>query len=198
MSTPYNNEERRFALRMSLRLPIVISGRAEDGSAWSEPTETDDISTSGALFHLNQKVNRGERLYLRAHRPDGTPIEATALVVRVAPAIYGTARVGVQIAEPTENWLRLFVSWVADEQPAVTNDPAWSEPTETDDISTSGALFHLNQKVNRGERLYLRAHRPDGTPIEATALVVRVAPAIYGTARVGVQIAEPTENWLRL
>ena len=108
MSTPYNNEERRFALRMSLRLPIVVSGRAEDGSAWSEPTETDDISTSGALFHLNQKVNRGERLYLRAHRPDGAPIEVTALVVRVAPAIYGTARVGVQIAEPTENWLRLF------------------------------------------------------------------------------------------
>ena len=121
MSTPYNHEERRFALRMSLRLPIVISGRAEDGSAWSEPTETDDISTSGALFHLNQKVARGERLYIRAHRPDGSPIEATALVVRVAPAIYETARVGVQIAEPTENWLRLFVSWVADEQPATTD-----------------------------------------------------------------------------
>lgn len=116
MSTPYNNEEKRFALRMALRLPIVVSGRAEDGAAWSEPTETDDISTSGVLFHLNQKVNRGEKLYLRAHRPDGAPIEATAMVVRVAPAIYGTARVGVQIAEPTDNWLRLFVSWVADEQ----------------------------------------------------------------------------------
>ena len=96
MSTPYN-EEKRFALRMALRLPIVVSGRAEDGAAWSEPTETDDISTSGALFHLNQKVNRGERLYLRAHRPDGSPIEVTATVVRIAPAIYGTARVGVQI-----------------------------------------------------------------------------------------------------
>jgi len=123
MSTPLNNEERRFALRMSMRLPIVVSGRSEDGSAWSEPTETDDISTSGTLFHLNQKVSRGERLYVRAHRPDGAPIEVTALVVRVAPAIYGTARVGVQIAEPTENWLRLFVSWVADEQPQQT-DPA--------------------------------------------------------------------------
>ena len=100
----------------------MVSGRAEDGSAWSEPTETADISTSGALFHLNQRVTRGEHLYLRAHRPDGTPMEATAIVVRVAPAIYGTARVGVQIAEPTENWLRLFVSWVADEQP-VTSDP---------------------------------------------------------------------------
>ena len=105
MSRP-TNEERRFALRMALRLPIVVSGRAEDDSAWSEPTETDDISTLGALFHLNQKVSRGDQLYLRAHRPDGSPIEATARVVRIAPAIYGTARVGVQILEPADNWLR--------------------------------------------------------------------------------------------
>lgn len=129
MSTPYNNEERRFALRMALRLPIVVSGRAEDGSAWSEPTETDDISTSGALFHLNQKVSRGERLYLRAHRPDGAPIEVTAVVIRIAPAIYGTARVGVQIAEAAEGWLRLFVSWVADEQPAEQESDS-STPSE--------------------------------------------------------------------
>jgi hypothetical protein len=115
MTTP-TNEERRFALRMALRLPIVVSGRAEDGAAWSEPTETDDISTTGALFHLNQKVTRGEQLYLRAHRPDGAPIEVTARVVRIAAAIYGTARIGVAILEPTENWLRLFVSWVADDQ----------------------------------------------------------------------------------
>ena len=50
-------EEKRFALRMALRLPIVVSGRSEDGAAWSEPTETDDISTLGALFQLNQKIN---------------------------------------------------------------------------------------------------------------------------------------------
>jgi hypothetical protein len=126
MSTPYQNEERRFALRMALRLPIVVSGRADDGAAWSEPTETDDISTSGALFHLNQKVSIGENLYIRAHRPDGSPIEATATVVRVSPAIYGTARVGVQIVEPSENWMRLFVSWVADEQAAAPDDSASS------------------------------------------------------------------------
>jgi hypothetical protein len=129
MSNPYN-EEKRLTLRMALRLPIVVSGRSEDGAAWSEPTETDDISTGGALFHLNQKVNRGERLYLRAHRPDGAPIEVTVTVVRVAPAIYGTARVGVSIAEPVENWLRLFVSWVADEQPAQSdaeNEPSTPE-----------------------------------------------------------------------
>lgn len=111
-------EEKRFALRMALRLPIVVSGRADDGAAWSEPTETDDISTTGALFHLNQKVSAGENLYLRSHRPDGVPVEVKAQVIRTAPAVYGTARVGVQIVEPKDNWLRLFVSWVADDQTA--------------------------------------------------------------------------------
>lgn len=109
-------EEKRFALRMALRLPIVVSGRSDDGAAWSEPTETDDISTTGTLFHLNQTVATGENLYLRSHRPDGVPVEVKAEVVRVAPAVYGTARVGVNITELKENWLRLFVAWVADDQ----------------------------------------------------------------------------------
>lgn len=102
---------------MALRLPIVVSGRADDGAAWSEPTETDDISTTGALFHLNQKVSQGESLYIRSHRPDGVPVEVKARVVRVSPSNYGTARVGVAITEPMENWLRLFVAWIADDQP---------------------------------------------------------------------------------
>ncbi len=109
-------DEKRFALRMALRLPIVVSGRSDDGAAWSEPTETDDISTTGTLFHLNQKVSSGENLYLRSHRPDGVPVEVKAQVVRIAPAVYGSARIGVQILESKENWLRLFVAWVADDQ----------------------------------------------------------------------------------
>ncbi len=115
-NTSPQHEEKRFALRMALRLPIVVSGRADDGAAWSEPTETDDISTTGTLFHLNQQVSVGENLYLRSHRPDGVPVEVKAEVVRIAPAVYGTARVGVNIIEPKENWLRLFVAWVADDQ----------------------------------------------------------------------------------
>ncbi len=133
MSTLTNNQdEKRFALRMALRLPIVVSGRADDGAAWSEPTETDDISTSGALFHLNQKINKGEQLYVRAHKPDGAPIEVTAHVVRVAPAIYGTARIGVAISEPMDNWLRLFVSWVADESPASSDDDGSDDTSFSD------------------------------------------------------------------
>jgi hypothetical protein len=110
-------EEKRFALRMALRLPIVVSGRANDGATWSEPTETDDISTLGALFQLNQKIAQGDNLYIRSHRPDGVPVEVKAQVVRVAPANYGTSRVAVAIVEPKENWLRLFVAWIADDKP---------------------------------------------------------------------------------
>lgn len=100
---------------MALRLPVVVSGRTDDGAAWSEPTETDDISTTGTLFHLNQRVKNGENLYLRSHRPDGVPVEVKALVMRTAPATFGAIRVGVSIIEPKESWLRLFVAWVADD-----------------------------------------------------------------------------------
>jgi PilZ domain len=118
MSKTYQNEDRRVALRMALRLPLVVSGRTRDGSAWSEPTETDDISTIGASFHLNQKVKIGDALYIRAHQPDGSSIEATATIVRQSPAIYGTARLGVQIIDQSDVWTRLFVSWVADQESA--------------------------------------------------------------------------------
>lgn len=108
-------EEKRFALRMALRLPIVVSGRTEDGATWSEPTETDDISTLGALFQLNQPIAAGDSLYIRSHRPNGVPVEVKAQVVRILPASYGTSRVGVAIEEPKESWLRLFVAWIADD-----------------------------------------------------------------------------------
>lgn len=108
-------EEKRFALRMALRLPIVVSGRSEDGATWSEPTETDDISTLGALFQLNQKIEQGENLYIRSHRPDGVPVEVKAQAIRLSPASYGALRVGVAIIEPKESWMRLFVAWVADD-----------------------------------------------------------------------------------
>ncbi len=100
---------------MALRLPIVVSGRTNDGATWSEPTETDDISTLGALFQLNQSIAQGESLYIRSHKPNGVPVEVKAQVVRVTPASYGTSRVGVAIEESKESWMRLFVAWVADD-----------------------------------------------------------------------------------
>lgn len=117
MTTQSNLEEKRFALRLSLRLPVVVSGRTTDGETWSEPTETDNISTSGALFQLNQDVKSGEKLYVRSHRPDGMPVEVMAEVARVAASNYGPMRVGVAVRESNDGWIRFFVSWVADDQP---------------------------------------------------------------------------------
>lgn len=117
MTIQPNLEEKRFALRLSLRLPVVISGRTDEGETWSEPTETDNISTSGALFQLNQTVKSGERLYVRSHRPDGMPVEVMAEVARVAASNYGPMRVGVAVRELNDGWIRFFVSWVADDQP---------------------------------------------------------------------------------
>ena len=87
---------------MALRLPIVVSGRSEDGAAWSEPTETDDISTLGALFQLNQKIAPETMLYIRSHRPDGVPVEVKARSYVLSAASHGTSRVGVTIVEPKE------------------------------------------------------------------------------------------------
>ena len=101
---------------MALRLPIVVSGKAEDGATWSEPTETDDISTTGTLFQLNQKIPVDSVLYLRSHRPDGVAVEVRVRVVRTAPSNHGTTRIGGEIVEGKENWLRFFVAWVADDQ----------------------------------------------------------------------------------
>jgi hypothetical protein len=117
-----NSEERRFALRLALRLPIVVSGRADEGATWSEPTETENISTTGALFQLNQNVQVGDKLYIRSHRPDGIPVEVMAEVIRHASSSNGVAHVGVAVREAAEGWIRLFVAWVADDQPPGLSD----------------------------------------------------------------------------
>lgn len=115
MSTPYHKKERRFALRIPLRLPILVSdGEDIANTAWSEPTATDDISTKGALFSLNQEVHTGDRLQIRAKCQDGAPVVVAASVIRIALAVNGPTRVGVQIVDPTEDWLRLFASWIGD------------------------------------------------------------------------------------
>ena len=108
-------EEKRFALRMALRLPIVVSGRTDDGAAWSEPTETEDISTLGALFHLNQK-GRSRRKSVFAFAPTGRRSRRSQSQSRQKFAgqsrHFPRRRLDHRIKE---NWLRLFVAWIADD-----------------------------------------------------------------------------------
>jgi hypothetical protein len=41
--------------------------------------------------------------------------------MRTEPTIYGRACVGVAITDLTENWLRLFAEWIADNEPENEN-----------------------------------------------------------------------------
>lgn len=111
MNEPTDKQERRLAPRVSLCLPVIVSGREADGAAWCEPTATDDISVAGAHFRLNRMLSTGDRLSLRSRLPDGAAIEATAEVFRTSPSSYGATRVGVRISEPAEGWRHLFISW---------------------------------------------------------------------------------------
>lgn len=102
---------------MNLHLPIVVSKFSDDSEDWSEPTETNDVSIYGAMFHLNHQVNVNESLYLRSHLPEGIPVEVKAKVVWISPETPGSAGLGVAITELTDNWLKLFVAWIDGDLP---------------------------------------------------------------------------------
>lgn len=109
-------EEKRFALRMAFRLPLIVSGKSADGTAWSEPTETDDMSTTGVLFHLNRKTSADETISIRSHRSDGLSVDVAARVLRTSKTAQGTNIVAAAVTEPLEDWLCLFSSWVAEDK----------------------------------------------------------------------------------
>lgn len=109
-------EEKRFALRMAFHLPIIVSGKSADGTAWSEPTETDDMSTTGVLFHLNRKISADENISIRSHRSDGLSVDVAARVMRTSKTVQGTNIVAAAVTGSMEDWLCLFSSWAAEDK----------------------------------------------------------------------------------
>ena len=109
-------KENRFALRMEVRLPITVTGRTHTGIEWSEPCETENISTIGALFNLSREVKLGEQLHLCSHGPDETMVRMPAQVARTVSGKNDFTQVGVVVTEASESWLRFFVAWVAERQ----------------------------------------------------------------------------------
>ena len=111
--------ERRTRGRISLRLPLVVTGVAADGAAWCEPTQTDELSASGASFRLSNEVAVGDRLRVRAQQYGSRgAVQAEAVVVHSSPAPFGCTRVGVLVSGVTEVWLGFYLSWAEEAEGA--------------------------------------------------------------------------------
>ena len=122
---------------LAVALPVLVSSgnsaaeQRRDGDpssarewvgSWATAVTGGEATGISRTGFTDQSVSVGDSLYIRSHRPDGVPVEVKARVVRVAPGNYGTTRVGVAVTETKENWLRLFVAWIADDNVEVEEE----------------------------------------------------------------------------
>lgn len=61
--------DRRKELRLELPLPVVVEGKLPQGKSFKEETTLQDISATGAYFHLNSNVTVGSNLTLELEVP---------------------------------------------------------------------------------------------------------------------------------
>jgi hypothetical protein len=61
--------DQRHSSRMSLNVPVRVSGFAKDGKPWEEMTTSGDASRQGASFLLQQHVDRGQVVLLQLPLP---------------------------------------------------------------------------------------------------------------------------------
>jgi hypothetical protein len=93
----------RQEVRMSLNIPVRISGIHPDGVPWEEMSTTSDASRHGASFVLDMKVEKGEVLLLtlplpkrfRAYDINDQSYKVYSLVRSVIPVDKDTTQVGV-------------------------------------------------------------------------------------------------------
>lgn len=62
MSQDASGKNRRQDTRMSLSLPVKVQGFKADGTVWEEMSSLENVSASGAAFHVRHLVARGNVL----------------------------------------------------------------------------------------------------------------------------------------
>jgi PilZ domain len=94
--------ERRRSKRLSLDVPLVVRGEAEDTRVFQEGTLTLNVSAHGALVVLGTKVTVGQKLELMNLK---NWLEREGAVTHVGPHFTGFTRVGIEFAQPApEFW----------------------------------------------------------------------------------------------
>lgn len=91
--------------RVTLHLPLDVSGQEQTGATFAESTETENISGGGLCFETHRVLGVGSRLTLHIQLPEalrkhfgGKPVyRARAVVCRIEPGhTPGASRVGVR------------------------------------------------------------------------------------------------------
>lgn len=69
MAEPPDGRNRRQETRMTLSLPVRVQGFKPDGSTWEEMSTLENVSTSGAAFHVRHLVAKGHVFLLSMPLP---------------------------------------------------------------------------------------------------------------------------------
>ncbi|HET9530207.1 MAG TPA: response regulator [Blastocatellia bacterium] len=99
-----DEDNRRRCERHLLSIPASVTGHDEDGSEWSEETETIDVSRTGLILNLRRWTQHGKVMRLslplpdelRRHEHSDLNYEVYAIVRRIGPVSNGSKPVGME------------------------------------------------------------------------------------------------------
>jgi hypothetical protein len=108
MSTPNNRPaltaNQRRSQRILLSVPLRVSGKRANGTAFVEHTKTLIVSAHGALLQVEERVLQDQSLNLKNVV---TGEEVVCKVVDLNPGGSGLAEIGVEFAEPNPRFWRV-------------------------------------------------------------------------------------------
>lgn len=101
---PTQAANQRRSQRILLAVPLRVSGKRANGTAFVEHTKTLIVNAHGALLQLEEPVREGQALSVRNVI---TGEEASCKVVDLSPGANGVAEIGVEFAEPNPRFWRV-------------------------------------------------------------------------------------------
>jgi hypothetical protein len=101
---PTLTANQRRSQRILLSIPLRVSGKRVNGTAFVEHTKTLIVSAHGALLQLEEPVLQGQSLNLRNVV---TGEEVACQVVDLNPGSSGLAEIGVEFAQPNPRFWRV-------------------------------------------------------------------------------------------
>ena len=105
MFDPHSRPTQRRNQRILLSVPLRVSGKRLNGTAFVEHTKTLTVSAHGALLQLQEPVLHGQSLNLRNVV---TGEEAACKVVDLNPGASGLAEIGLEFAQPNPRFWRVL------------------------------------------------------------------------------------------